>query len=244
MKTDDPSYILSINTLDGKTQWYQERPTDAEDESPDAYTTPLLMNYQGKLEIVVTGGDYVTGHDVKTGKEIWRAAGLNPHHRGNYRIVSSAITCDGIIYAPSRKRPLLALKAGGTGDVTNSHLLWKWDESGAPDVPSPLCDGEYFYMVDDVSKITCLDAKKGTLIWGPNKTTGGIVSASPILAEGKIYIINEEGKTAVVQTGKEFKLLAENELDESYTLSSPAVSDSRLYIRTAYYVYCIENRTK
>jgi len=243
MKTDDPSYILSLNASNGKTQWHHERPTDAEDESPDAYTTPLLVNYQGKSEIIITGGDYVTGHDIKTGEEIWRAAGLNPLHRGNYRIVSSAITCDGIIYAPSRKRPLLALKAGGTGDVTNSHLQWKWDESGAPDVPSPLCDGKYFYMVDDIGKITCLNAKTGTLIWGPNGTTGGIVSASPIIAEDRIYIINEEGKTTIVHTGKDFKILATNELDGSYTLSSPAVSDSHLYIRTAFYLYCIAKIT-
>ena len=243
MKTDDPSYIISLNAMNGKTQWHHERPTDAEDESPDAYTTPLLVNYEGKTELIITGGDYVTGHDLKTGKEIWRAAGLNPLRRGNYRIVSSPVTSDGIIYTPTRKRPLLALKAGGVGDITNSHLLWKWDDSGAPDVPSPLCDGEYFYMVDDVGKITCLDAKKGTLIWGPNNTTGGIVSASPILAEGRIYIINEEGITAVVQAGKYFKLLATNELDGSYTLSSPAVSGSRLFIRTAYYLYCIENMT-
>ena len=241
MKTDDPSYILSINAANGKTQWHHERPTDAVEESPDAYTTPLLVNYQGKTEIIISGGDYVTGHDLKTGKEIWRAAGLNPYHRGNYRIISSPIFSNGIIYAPTRKKPLLALKAGGVGDITNSHLLWKWDGSGTPDVPSPLCDGEYFYMVDDVGNITCLNAKTGTLVWGPNSTTGGIVSASPIHAEGRIYIINEEGKTAIVQAGKDFKLIASNELDGSYTLSSPAVSDSRLYIRTAYYLYCIGN---
>lgn len=240
MKTDDPSYIISLNATNGKTLWHQERPTDAEEESPDAYTTPLLVNYDGKVEIIITGGDYVTGHDPETGKEIWRAAGLNPRSRGNYRIVSSPITMDGIIYAPTRKRPLLALKTGGIGDITSSHLLWKWEESGAPDVPSPISDGKYFYMVDDKGKITCLDAKKGTLIWGPNSTTSGIVSSSPILADGKIYIINEEGKTVVVQVGKEFKLLATNELDGSYTLSSPAVSESRLYIRTGYYLYCIE----
>jgi outer membrane protein assembly factor BamB len=244
MKTDDPSYIISLNATTGKTQWHQERPTDAEDESPDAYTTPLLVKYDGKTEIIITGGDYVTGHDVETGKEIWRAAGLNPRSRGNYRIVSSPVTSNGIIYSPTRKRPLLALKAGGSGDITTSHLLWKWDESGAPDVPSPISDGEYFYMVDDKGKITCLDAEKGTLIWGPNSTTDGIVSSSPILADGKIYITNEEGKTAVVQVGKEFKLLETNELDGSWTLSSPAVSGSRLFIRTGLYLYCIENKTK
>ncbi len=239
--TDDPSYIVSLDAISGKTNWYQERPTDAVKESPDAYTTPLLLNYNDKTEIIISGGDYVTGHDPLTGKEIWRAAGMNPNGRGNYRVVGSAITMNGIIYVPTRKKPLLALRAGGTGDITESHLLWKWEGSGAPDVPSPLCDGKYFYMVDDKSRITCLDAKSGSLVWGPNSTTGGIVSTSPILAEGKIYIINEEGKTAIVKSGKTFELLTTNELDGSYTLSSPAVSGSRLYIRTALYLYCIDN---
>jgi outer membrane protein assembly factor BamB len=235
----DPSYIISIDARNGKTQWFQERPTDARDESPDAYSTPLVLNHNGKTEIVIVGGDYVTGHDILTGEEIWRAAGLNPRNRGNYRIVGSPVAADGIIYAPSRKRPLLAIKVGGAGNVTDSHLLWKWDDSGGPDVPSTLCDGQFFYMVDDKSKITCLDAKKGTLIWGPEKTTGGIVSASPILANGKIYILSEEGKTAIISAGHQFNLLNINELDGSYTLSSPAVSDNNLFIRTGLYLYCI-----
>ena len=241
MHTDEPSYILCLDTQSGKTRWYQERPTDARNESPDSYTTPFLHNYNGKTEIIITGGDYVTGHDIETGKEIWRAAGLNPLNRGNFRIISSPIAVDGIIYAPTRKRPLLALKAGGMGDITTSHLLWKWEDDGGPDVPSPISDGKVFYMVDDKSKITCLDAKKGTVIWGPEKTTGGIVSASPVLADGKIYIVNEQGITAVVSAGKEFKQLAINELDGSYTLSSPAISGSKLYIRTGMYLYCISN---
>jgi len=238
--TDEPSYLVSLDAQSGKTQWHQERSTDALNESPDAYTTPLLLNYKGKIEIIISGGDYVTGHDPISGEEIWRAAGMNPKKRGNYRVVGSAITMNGIIYVPTRKKPLLALKAGGSGDITDTHLLWKWEGSGAPDVPSPLCDGEFFYMVDDKGRITCLDAKQGTLVWGPNHTTGGIVSASPILSKGKIYIVNEEGITAIVTAGKDFKLLATNGLDGSYTLSSPAASGSRLYIRTALYLYCID----
>jgi outer membrane protein assembly factor BamB len=236
---DDPSYLISIDALTGKTQWFEERKTDAHSESPDAYSTPLILDHAGEMQIVIVGGDYVTGHNIATGKEIWRAGGLNPRNRGNYRIVGSPVTADGIIYAPTRKRPLLALKAGGIGDITESHLLWKWEDDGGPDVPSTLSDGKYFYMVDDKSKITCLDAKSGKLIWGPTKTTGGIVSASPILSDGKIYILNEQGKTAIVAAGNEFKQLNLNELDGSYTLSSPAVSGSNLFIRTGMFLYCI-----
>ncbi len=244
MKTDDPSYIVSFDAKTGKVQWRQERPTDAQRESPDAYTTPVLLKHEGKTQFVISGGDYVTGHDFKTGKEIWRAAGLNPLNRPNYRVVPTPIIVDGLIYAPTRKNPLLALKVGGIGDITESHLAWKYEGSGAPDVPSPLSDGKYFYMVDDRGLVTCLDAKTGTVIWGPEATTEGIVSASPVLSEGKLYILNEKAVTSIVSVGSEFKLLETNELDGTYTLASPAVSGSLLFIRTSTHLYCIEEKPK
>jgi outer membrane protein assembly factor BamB len=244
MKTDDPSYIVSLNAATGEVQWHQERPTDAEMESPDAYTTPVLLGQGGKTQIVISGGDYVTGHDFETGKEIWRAAGLNPLKRRNYRIVPTPIIVDGLIYAPTRKKPLLALKVGGEGDITESHLVWKYEGSAAPDVPSPVSDGKYFFMVDDRGLVTCLDAKTGTLIWGPETTNEGIVSASPILVDGKLYIINENAVTSIVSVRPEFKLLATNELDGSYTLASPAVSGSQLFIRTSTHLYCIAEENK
>jgi len=242
MRTDDPSYIVSFNAETGKIQWRQERPTDAQRESPDAYTTPVLLKHEGKTQIVISGGDYVTGHDFNTGKEIWRASGLNPLKRSNYRVVPTPIIVDGLIYAPTRKKPLLALKVGGAGDITESHLVWKYEGSGAPDVPSPVCDGKYFYMVDDRGLVTCLDSKTGTVIWGPETTTEGIVSASPVLSDGKLYILNEKAVTSIVSVGSEFQLLATNELDGTYTLASPAVSGSQLFIRTSTHLYCIESQ--
>ena len=178
-RTDAPSYIVAFNATTGEKLWHHERETDAVSESPDAYTTPTLVESNGKTQIVISGADYVTGHDSETGKEIWRAAGLNPERRGNYRIVGSPLVVDGMVYAPTRKKPLLALRTGGTGDVTESHLVWKWEGAGAPDVPTPVCDGKYFYMVDDRGMVTCLDAKTGELIWGPERTAQGVVSSSP-----------------------------------------------------------------
>ena len=121
MKTDDPSYLLRIDKATGKTLWRVERPTKAIRESPDSYTTPALLRYGSTTEIVLTGGDVVTGHDPATGKELWRADGLNPTNNPSYRIVASPIVFGGMIYAPSRERPLLALRAGGRGDITTSH---------------------------------------------------------------------------------------------------------------------------
>lgn len=238
-RTDAPSYIVAFDAATGNELWRQERETDAIAESPDAYTTPVVAEYDGMTQIVISGADYVTGHDPKTGKEIWRAAGLNPEQRRNYRVVGSPLAVDGIIYAPTRRKPLLALRAGGTGDVTTSHLIWKWDGSAAPDVPTPICDGKFFYMVDDKGLATCLDAKTGQPVWGPERTAEGVVSSSPILADDKLHITNEHAVTTVISAGPTFETLATNELDGSYALSSPVASGSQLFIRTGTHLYCI-----
>jgi outer membrane protein assembly factor BamB len=236
MKTDDPSYVLRIDASTGKTVWRIERPTKAIRESPDSYTTPALLEYEGKKELVVTGGDVVTGHDLETGKELWRSDGLNPENNANYRIVASPVVMNGIIYAPSRERPLLALKAGGRGDITRSHRLWEFDKG--PDVPTPVTDGKYFYLVDDQGILFCLDARSGAVVWGPQRIAPGIYSSSLVLADGKIYATNEDGVTTVLRAGPKFEVLAENRL-ESYTLSSPAISKGQIFLRTEDFLYCI-----
>ena len=236
--TDEPSYIVALNAANGKEVWREERATDASRESPDSYTTPVLLKHGGKTQIVITGGDCVTGHDPATGREIWRAYGLNPERRGNYRIVASPVAVGDLIYAPTRRRPLLALAAGGTGDVSGS-VKWKWEGAAAPDVPTPVCDGKYFYMVDDRGLVTCLDAKTGAVVWGPERTAQGTVSASPHLADGKLFLLNEYAVTTVLAAGPKFEVLATNELDDTYTLSSPVSSGSQLFMRTATHLYCI-----
>ena len=236
MKTDDPSYVMRIDKKNGKTLWKVDRPTNAIRESPDSYTTPGLLRYGKNTEIVITGGDCVTGHDPATGKELWRANGLNPENNPFYRIVASPIIFDEIIYVPTRVKPLLALKAGGKGDVTNSHVLWS--TVNGPDVPTPVTDGKYFYIVKDNGVVFCLDAKTGAEVYGQQRLKAGTYSASPVLADGKIYVTSEDGVTSVVAAGPKFELLAENALNE-YTLSSPAISDGRIYIKTSGHLYAI-----
>ena len=239
MRTDEPSYVLRINKATGKTLWKAERPTEAIQESPDSYTTPALLRHGKTTEIVITGGDVVTGHDPATGKELWRARGLNPENAPFYRIVASPIVFDGVIYAPTRVKPLLALRAGGRGDVTTSHLLWS--TANGPDVPTPVTDGKYFYIVNDKGIVYCHDAKTGKEIYGQQRLKPGTYSASPVLADGKIYVTNEDGLTSVFKAGPAFELLAENSLGE-YCLSSVAVSDGQLFLRTASALYAIGKR--
>jgi len=239
MRTRDASYLLRIDKKTGKTVWRVERPTTAIMESPDSYTTPAVVRQGSNVEIVITGGDCVTGHDPATGKELWRANGLNPDNNPNFRIVASPVVFEGVVYAPTRIKPLLALKAGGRGDVTQSARLWAFDHG--PDVPTPVTDGKYFYVVDDRGVMYCLDARTGEAIWGPQRIKSATYSSSPVLADDKLYVTNEEGLTTVLKAGPKFELLAENNLND-YTLSSPAISDGQIFMRTAQYLYCIGKR--
>jgi outer membrane protein assembly factor BamB len=240
MRTDDPSYVLRIDKATGRTVWRVERPTQARFESPDSYTTPALLRYASSTEIVVTGGDVVTGHDPATGSELWRANGLNPSNDGSYRIVASPVVHDSLIIAPTRERPMLALKAGGRGDVTRSHVLWSFNNG--PDVPTPVTDGTYLYVVNDRGIMWCLETKTGKEIYGRQRLRPGTYSGSPVLADGKIYITNEDGLTVVVKTGPTFQVLGENDFDD-YTLSSPAISEGQIFIRTSKFLYAIGTRT-
>jgi outer membrane protein assembly factor BamB len=239
MRTDDPSYLLRIDKATGRTVWRVERPTNARYESPDSYTTPALLRYGTATEIVVTGGDVVTGHDPDTGKELWRANGLNPDNDGSYRIVASPVVFGDVVVAPTRERPMLVLKAGGRGDVTKSHVLWSF--GNGPDVPTPVTDGTYLYVVNDRGIMFCLDLKTGREHYGRQRLRPGTYSGSPVLADGKIYITNEDGLTSVVKAGPTFQLLAENDFDD-YTLSSPAVSEGQIFFRTKGFLFAIGQR--
>ena len=239
MKTDEPSYLLRIDRKSGKTVWKVERPTDAISESPDAYTTPALLKYGTTTEIVVSGGDVVTGHDPASGKELWRFKGLNPKNDPYFRIVASPLVVGEIVVSPSRQNPVVGLKPGGRGDITRTHLAWQFDRG--PDVPSPVSDGTRLFLVTDNGVVYALDLKTGAVVWGPERLKSGTYSASPVVADGRVYVTNEEGFTSVFAAGPKFELLAENPLSD-YTLSSPAISEGQIFIRTAEHLFAIGKR--
>ena len=242
MKTDDPSYVLRIDGETGKTLWRIERPTKAIRESPDSYTTPALLRYGNTREIVITGGDVVTGHDPASGKELWRVDGLNPTNNPNFRIIASPLVAGDIVIAPTRERPMLAIKAGGRGDVTTTHKIWTFDNG--PDVPTPVSDGKLVYTVNDRGIAFALDLQTGKVIYGPERLKSDSYSASPVLAEGRIYVTSEnEGVTSVYKAGPTFELLAQNALND-YCLSSPAMSEGQIFIRTTGHLWAIGQRKK
>ena len=131
---------------------------------------------------------------------------------------------------------MLVLKAGGRGDVTTSNLLWTF--GSGPDVPTPVTDGTYLYVVNDRGIMFCLEARTGKEIYGRQRLRPGTYSASPVLADGHIYITNEDGVTSVITAGPTFHVVAENEFDD-YTLSSPAISGGRMFFRTTKFLWAI-----
>ncbi len=235
--THDPSYLFAVDKLTGKTIWKTIRPTDAVKESPDAYSTPALLRYADRAEVVTSGGDAVTAHDPLSGKEIWRVGGFNPNKQPWNRTITSPLCVGDYVFAPSRRNPLLAIKAGGHGEVGLTHALWSYDKG--PDVPTPVSDGKYLWIVDDQGIVSCLDVKTGKTTYDPKRIAAGTYTASLLLADGKILATTESATTTVLAATSEFKTLAVNQLDDEYTLASPIAVGTRIYIRTSTHLYCI-----
>jgi outer membrane protein assembly factor BamB len=244
MKTDDPSYALKIDAATGKTIWRVERPTPALAESPDSYTTPLWVETRTRPELIITGGDVISGHNPESGVEYWRADVLNPQRARNYRIVASPTVVGDLIIAPTRNNPMVAIRPGGSGDVAGSHVAWSFAQG--PDVPTPVSDGTLLYVVRDGGVAFALDARTGGVVYGPERLPSGTYSASPILADGKIYVTTEEeGITTVYRAGPKFEILSSNRLADDcspYCLSTVAISEGQLFMRTASYLWAIGDR--
>jgi outer membrane protein assembly factor BamB len=237
MTTKDPSYLVAFEARTGKILWRVERPTDAKNEGPDAYTTPMIMKYADHTEIIIVGGDYFTGHNPKTGEEIWRCGGLNPTKDTFYRAVCSPAVVGDMVFACIKKGPFVGCKGGGKGLVTATHTLWT-NVHGC-DVPTPVSDGKYLYVLNDGGLMSCYEPATGKALYERQALPRGTYDASPLLADGKIYATNEKGRTTVIAVGPEFKILSENPLDDDYTLSSIAVSGKELFLRTSSHLYCI-----
>jgi outer membrane protein assembly factor BamB len=235
MNTDDPCYLVAFDGATGKVAWRVERPTEAVGESPDAYTTVYPMKVGERTELILIAGDIFTGHDPKTGAELWRAGGLNPTKNQWFRAVASPGVAGDLVIGCIKKAKTVAVRVGGKGDVTSTHTAWTSD--AVYDVPTPVFDGTHLYIVQDDGFMHCLNPKTGEAFYKKERLPKATYSASPLLADGKVYVTSERGRTTVLQAGPEFKILAENQLDDDYTLSSIAVSGQDLFIRTSSALY-------
>ena len=239
-RTSDPSYILAVDRKTGKTVWRIERPTDAVRESHDSYGTPQIVTVDGVAQLVIAGGDYVTGHDLESGKELWRIGGFNPTNDPANRTIGSALTSGGyVFFSASRSRTFIGFRAGGSGNITGKAELWT--NSFGADIPTPTTDGKYIYSISDRGVMNCFEVETGNVAYKGQRIAVGTFSASPLLADGKIYVTDEDGTTTILKAGPVFEVLGTAKLD-GFTLASPVAVDNQIFIRTGEYLYCIQKR--
>lgn len=228
----DKRFVVALNVADGKVRWKTPRTVEASRKF--SFHTPLLIEVGGQKQIISAGSNVVCAYDPADGKEIWRV------RYDGYSVIPRPVYGHGLLFlSTGYDRPsLLAIRADGKGDVTDTHVVWKTSKA-APHTPSPLLVGDELYTVSDGGVASCFDARTGEVHW--QQRLSGSYSASPLFADGKLYFQSEQGTGVVLQAGKEFKVLAKNALDER-SLASPAAADGALFIRTETRLYRIGRR--
>ena len=237
------SYLLALDPATGQTLWKHVRPADARMESMESYATPVPhLGADGKAQLLLVGGDCLTGHDAATGAELWRGFGLNRKNNEWMRIVGSPVSAAGLAIACGpKKEPMVAFRTDLTGDITEKGMAWTIDEKKTPDVCTPvLYDGKLFSLDGDSQTLTCLDPATGKAKWQGNLGDRMVIRSSPTAADGKIYIVNEKGTVFVCSAGDEFKVLATIPMGGAEaTRSSIAISEGNLFIRLPERIVCV-----
>lgn len=224
--------VAAVNALTGAPLWTHDRASDAVAECEHSYASPMLYNYEGRKMLLSHGADYMVAHDTDSGDELWRLGDLNvASGRSKYdrtlRFVASPACADGLIVVPSAKGgPCIAVAP--TGEDTG-HIV-KWTRKKTPDVPSPLILDDLVYLCMQNGNLFCLDRETGEEFYEA-RTHVDRHRASPVYADGHIYLTARDGVISVVKVGKEFELVSQNEMGESIA-ASPAISGGTIYLRS------------
>lgn len=233
------SYLLCVDPATGKDLWRHVRPTDAVQESREAYTTPVPMQVDGKWQIVVMGGDHVTGHDANTGDELWRSPTYDHAKRPDYRTVTSAVTGAGLVFSSGPKDSFLFAVKPGSGDVP---FAWQSSEFRT-DVEVPLFYQNQLFLLNGDSKakyIACLDPATGKAKWQTPIDSKPVFRASPTGADGKIYTMNEAGDVWVFSAADGKELSHTSFKSEAPARSTIAIADGTVFVRTGEKLYAFK----
>lgn len=219
---DTHSYLLNLDTASGKTKWRVDRGARI-----NSYSTPLIVQSGSTHEVIVNSSEGVSGHNAATGQLLWHI------QEPNRFPIPMPVFHEGTIYTSRgyRSGPYMAIRPGGKGDVSNSHIVWRTD-TGAPYVSSLVHYNGLLYMAGDVGVLSAIDARTGQRVW--QERTGGVFTASPVAADGRIYLLSEDGQTLVLAAGSAGNpphVLARNRLN-ARQLASPAISGGRIFVRT------------
>lgn len=228
---DGDGYIVALSKTDGKQLWRIDRPNKTR-----SYCVPLIREIGGRTQMVLSGTMCVTSYDPRTGKRLWIIDGPTE------QFVASLVYSDqtGLLYMTGGfpEHHLLAIKPDGSGNVTDTHIVWRTNK-GVAYVPSPIVEGSHFLIVSDSGVAHCFDAKSGEIEWEERLREH---HASLTSAEGHVYFINDFGILRTVQPDKAYKLVAESELKEK-VFASPAMSEGQIFIRTDKSLICLGKRS-
>jgi outer membrane protein assembly factor BamB len=244
--SQNDSYLLALDPNTGKDLWKHVRPSEAVAESLEAFSTPIPHTHNGRAEILITGGDCITGHNPETGKELWRWGTWNPQKIGHWRLVPSPVAGAGVALACGPKNaPVFAVKLGGNGTLPDSGIAWQSTERDVTsDVPTPLFYNGKFYVLNGGKKqLLCVEPSDGKVIWSGQLETRAVFEASPTAADGKIYMMDHRGNVFVVSAATDgFKLLssaAMGDEGDNNLRSSIAISQGQIFVRTGKSLYCL-----
>ena len=242
----DHQFAVALDKRTGKTVWQTKRSIDFQDILPNgkiaadgdmrkAFATPQVANLNGRWEMISLGAKAAYAYDPFTGKELWRV-----EERGQHSASTRPVLGHGMIFFPTgfSTGQLFAVRTGGNGLITDTHVAWKV-KRGVSNKPSILLIDDLIFMIGDTGIASCIEAKTGAQVW--QQRIGGEYSASPVYADGKIYLFSEDGTTTVLKPGRTFEKLAANKLDEGF-LASPAIVGKALFLRTRTHLYRIEKK--
>ena len=237
----DVQFVVALDKKTGKNVWRYDRPRELyENIEPlyllKSYHTPLVVEVNGTPQLINNGAMLVTGHEPRTGKELWRVL-----YRDDIPI-SRIVSGHGLFFINSGGSPgathLLAVRQGGVGDVTESHVVWKMTKD-VPHESSPVLVGDLLYLLSDRGVLICKQATTGHTVW--SERLEGQYGASLLYADNRIYISSKQGKTIVIEPGLTFRVLAVNELD-GFLGASPAVAGKSLLLRTKTHLYRVQSK--
>jgi len=232
-----PSYVLALDAITGQNVWKKDRTLEPKDEAQDSYSSPIFLRAGGRAQLVLEGAETVTSYEPASGETLWSSGGLKVSHAYG-RTIAGLTAAEGVlvVVASGYQNHGYTVALKPDLKVEGDRTLWKQTKF-APDCPTPVISGGHVFLMRDDGNASCLDLKTGEPRWQERLTTVN-VKVSPVAADGKIYFMNNQGNCTVVKAAPKLEVLATNELNEP-TLSTPAISGGRLFLRTQGHLYCV-----
>jgi outer membrane protein assembly factor BamB len=229
-----PMALIALDKTTGKERWRTERNMGRGFSTPRLITTP-----QGRVDLVLNSPQGVFAYNPRTGKEVWHCDRLGRNARfGEPLPVSNG---DTLFVLSGRPGPIQAIRTGGSGDVSKTHLVWQTGRRGR-DVSSPMLWNGLLYAVDRSAILTCYDSKTGKPLYSERLAHGAVSMASPVALRGKLLWVLDTGETVVIEPGRTLKVVGRNKLGDGNQLdfnASPAIVDGQIFLRSQSYLYCI-----